>query len=190
MNYDIANGDFNGVIHSYSISKVPQLKFNYTTSYDVYTFDNIFDYNVSNLKHYCSIATNDSFKDPPFIQIEFPRNELIINEYSLSSHYTQNLYLQSWNFSASQNEVDWDILHSIQNSSDLISSSVGRFLVNDSNKRYRYFKLQMTGPTLSGDKMLRIDNIELFGILYTWCTCFIKKTVISLQPCVLIFLIN
>ena len=98
-----------------------------------------------------------------------------------------NIYrIRNWNFEASQNGVDYDILDVHTN--DMIYQKawqVESFPIKTRRmKPYRFFRVQQTGQMSGGTYALRVGRLEVFGITaFCSSTCTLAPRFPRLHTC-------
>ena len=165
MSYILTSNNFSGVVYSFSKNGFPRIRISVSSNVsETYSLRNIFDYLTPNA-HWAS-DYDSSYQQ--HLTIEFLGNKyFLIEKYSIQSHSSDIYYLYSWKFTGSNNGINWTTLHSATQVTDLALSGVGIYQINPSNALYSMFRIQMTGPTISGDNSMRISKIDLYGFIYS-----------------------
>ena len=164
-----ANNQFIGILrlwNSYNIPKIELSSSNPTE--EQFNLSQIFQYDSMETGYFAHFASTGSINQKPYIQVHFINHKLILTNYSLLSHNKNSIH--SWAVKGCNDGINWNILHQMDNTTDLDNSANITYGIDEINsKSYSYYRLELTAPILyNGDEeswTLRIRHLELFGDL-------------------------
>ena len=169
INLNYYNKLFNDYIHIYASSSFPNEgnKWNHPNS--------IVDYVNTNL-HWASYDLPNSS-----ITVHFLQNRISISHYTFQNREgTDNLPV-SWKLEGSNDNETWILLHSKENSNDLLSSGAKRTYKVYVNGLFSFFKLTQTGPNRNGQSIFHVERVEFYG---EFCTFEDKRCFLPIAlPC-------
>ena len=105
-----------------------------------------------------------------WVEIQF--NEEWVIPHTIVLADSGNKYrIRNWNFEASQNGIDYDILQSHTNDEIFQTEwQIEAFTIKKvKRKPYRFFRVQQTGLMSESSMSLRVGRLEVFGVV-AFCT--------------------
>ena len=118
--------------------------------------------------YYHSLNSNSD----SWVEVQF-NEEWVIPTNIVMADSGNDYRIRNWNFEASQNGNNYDILQ-MQTNDEIYQErwQIEQFPIkNRTMKPYRFFRIQQTGLTSNNTQSLRVGRLEVFGIT-AFCTNF------------------
>jgi hypothetical protein len=112
----------------------------------------------------------NSKKIEHFVKIDLKDLRLCPSAYSVKTHNTSwspGYFLRSWRFEGSNDDSNWELLHSQTNSTALNGNDKEASFEFSSSSTFRFLRFVMTGQNSNGDHQFSLQNLEVFGRLIT-----------------------
>ena len=161
-----------GILNSFVRRKIPYVELNPSSSIDEinYPASNVLDIN-NETSHWVS---NDNPEYKEFLIVSVLTAKVKLSHYSIRSHIKDICVMKGWELSASNDSINYEVIHKIDKTNDLLSNGIGFYTIN-SNKYYQYFKIRQTSmldsTSLQCSLKIRITNLEFFGELQLLYNC-------------------
>ena len=100
--------------------------------------------------------------DSQFV-VKLVNGVLRISHYSIRSHFSDNNYMQKWTLEGSNDNKNYVMIDNRPQNSDLKSSGIGQYSINDQRIIYQYFRIKQTMNTPLGNNVMRISGLDFYG---------------------------
>ena len=177
------NNQFEGILRVWNSYRIPKIELSSSNpTKEQFNLSQIFQYDSMEDDYFAHFASKGNENTKPYIQVHFINNKLILTNYSILSHDT-NLSIHSWVVKGCNDGMNWNIVHQMNNTTDLYYSANKTYEIDGIYPPYSYYILQMTEPILNGEKVdwtMRVRHLELFGdlVINNPVTCGNKITTI------------
>ena len=164
-----SDGDANGIFYHLGLNGGTTWDNPYTSAvinmsasslYDQY--NNYFDQAVDRSNGYL-LATANHINS--WVQFDLKSSLLKINYYSLKARTNYPQLNVNWKLQGSNDTLIWIDLDS-QSNNELSNGQWFSKSITNQNNIYRYFRVLQTGLNSSGDNILTLGQLELYGTLY------------------------
>ena len=154
-------GPYEGIInYFFSKSKEKFLKVDVSSNHSDKTNPLYIIGQHDDLNHWAS--RNES---NPWFEVTFAKNKITLNDYTLKSHQDNKYYIKSWKLDGSNDPINWQELHRVENSNDLADSSNKTYSITSISKPYSHFRFTLIDP-LNSDSIMRVNRVEFFGFIH------------------------
>ena len=154
----------------------------YKDYYKEYIFED--SPNETRLDHWVANTSNG------YVIFTFNYIQPILTHYSIKSNIGEEYNLKSWITEGSNDKIKWTLLHSINGTNDLANHSIKTYKVdNDERNAYRYYRISKTCTGEIEDELMRVADVEFFGIFFNIPTCFCEQKIFHKTLLMSIFII-
>ena len=160
LNFPVKADKLSGLVRNYKDKGYPSIELYPSSSIKNHNVSNILDYS-DDQSHWASTLEE---KLNAQLVIKIADGPFYITHYSIRSHPSANYYMQAWTFEGSMNNKTYTMLDNRPQNADLNSSKIGQYRVNPKRKRFQYFRIKQTMPTLVvSHENMRISGIDFYG---------------------------
>ena len=160
MNFPVKADKLDGLVRSFKDTGKPRIELYPSSTWGYpYLVSNILEYDDP-ISHWCSGYAEKLNSSLVVKIVDAPFN---ITHYSIRSHYSNDAYMPAWTFEGSNDNVNYDLLHSKDINEELKNSGIGQYKINPQKKSYRYFRIRQTVKTVGGYDGMRVSGIDFFG---------------------------
>ena len=168
MQFDYSGANLNGVIrHLVNTNHDDTVRFKSSSNYSIDRLPaKMLGFDEDPQRHFAS-SGNDAY---PYFIIQFPFS-IGLKQYSLRSSHNEinggRGYMIQWKLEGSINGRKWNKIESTEINEELSNYNILTRNVNVifSNIRFKSFKIAMLNPNKEGNWIMRIANLELYGII-------------------------
>ena len=166
MEYYPSNNEFIGIIRSSAVLGTPKIE---ATANGVlnqrFPIESLFDFSNKSDVDSPHLAVGNTDTTNASVNFHLINNVIILSNYTIRSHITNDNFLYNWQLFGSNNNKDWTLLHGKGESDDLINGNTKTYDINN-DKPFSCLRIEMNGTTKNNNPTLRILNIDFYGLIF------------------------
>lgn len=159
MIFSVNSDKLNGVLKYFKNKETPRIQLIPSSTAEQYVVGNILDYSSTD-SHWAS-SESDGLNSN--LVVKFVYDKFLVTHYSIRSHFSTGNYMQAWTLEGSNDNINFETLHTKTKNAELKSSAIGQYAINPNKKGFRYFRIKQTIKTVDGTSNMRISGLDFFG---------------------------
>lgn len=133
------------------------------------SLSSIYDDNNANVERLVDRTANDAFATSnlasSWVAVDFRQRKLACNYYSVRARSYNANHPKGWSLQGSNDFINWTTLHSKTNNPLIANQWYSSPTTSNQTTFYRFFRILQTQISTSGDDVLTLGELELYGML-------------------------